>query len=196
MVVFTGAVVVVVLLLLLQPFYGSLDFVQDNPGEPVPLETFTHSHLSWSSIIHPLSASICYDHWHPPCSIYLLVRLFAQSLSKFSLAYLLAWNSLLHTLYISSRVATHSGLSGMSRICAMVSRVPARPARDAKCPGFLPSSLSPPAHTHSTHATQCCLGGRQLVLMPDVFTTRCTTVQSAVLLSLVVCPSVCDVGGS
>jgi len=25
-----------------QPFYGSLDFVRDNPGEPVPEETFTH----------------------------------------------------------------------------------------------------------------------------------------------------------
>jgi len=27
-----------------QPFYSSLDPVQDNPGEPVPEETFTHSH--------------------------------------------------------------------------------------------------------------------------------------------------------
>jgi len=34
-----------------QLFYGSMDFVQDNPGEPVPEETFTHSHLSWSSIV-------------------------------------------------------------------------------------------------------------------------------------------------
>ena len=34
-----------------QPFYSCLDFVQDNPGEPVPEETFTHSHLSWSSVI-------------------------------------------------------------------------------------------------------------------------------------------------
>ena len=25
-----------------QPFYGSLDFVQDNPGEPVPEGTFCH----------------------------------------------------------------------------------------------------------------------------------------------------------
>jgi len=25
-----------------QPFYGSMDFVQDNPGELVPEETFTH----------------------------------------------------------------------------------------------------------------------------------------------------------
>jgi len=38
-------------IIILQPFYGSLDFVRDNPGEPVPAEeTFTHSHLLWSSI--------------------------------------------------------------------------------------------------------------------------------------------------
>jgi len=34
-----------------QPFYGSTDFVQDNMGEPVPEETVTYSHLSWSSVI-------------------------------------------------------------------------------------------------------------------------------------------------
>jgi len=34
-----------------QPFYGSMDFVRDNPGEPVPEETFTHSHQLQSSII-------------------------------------------------------------------------------------------------------------------------------------------------
>jgi len=28
-----------------------LPFVQDYPGEPVPAETFTHSNLSWSSIV-------------------------------------------------------------------------------------------------------------------------------------------------
>jgi len=38
-------------LLLLQPFYGTLNFVQDSLGEPVSEETFTHSHRSWSSII-------------------------------------------------------------------------------------------------------------------------------------------------
>ena len=42
------------LLLLLQLFYDSLDFIRDYFGEPVPEETFTHSHLSWSSIIHYL----------------------------------------------------------------------------------------------------------------------------------------------
>ena len=36
---------------ILQPLCGSLDFVRNNLGEPVPEETFTHSHLSWSSII-------------------------------------------------------------------------------------------------------------------------------------------------
>jgi len=25
-----------------QPFYGSVEFVRENPGEPVPEETFTH----------------------------------------------------------------------------------------------------------------------------------------------------------
>jgi len=40
-----------------QPFYGSVKFVWDNPGEPVLEETFTHSHSSWSSII-----PICFLH--------------------------------------------------------------------------------------------------------------------------------------
>jgi len=40
-----------------QPFYGSLDFVQDNPDEPVPEETFTtHSYRGHQS---PL---ICFLH--------------------------------------------------------------------------------------------------------------------------------------
>ena len=43
-------------------------------------------------IDHPSSASsIYYNPWHPPCSIYVPDTLFAQSLSKFSLVYLLAW---------------------------------------------------------------------------------------------------------
>jgi len=83
-----------------QPFYGSLDFVRDNLGEPVPEETFTHSHPSWSSNI-----PICFPH---------LLRCMASSLfnpctlqsfstiSKFSVVYLLAWHPPLHTPYISS----------------------------------------------------------------------------------------------
>jgi len=34
-----------------QPFYGCLDFVQDNPGEPVPEET-----------IHPLTPIVVINH--------------------------------------------------------------------------------------------------------------------------------------
>jgi len=37
-----------------QPFYGSVDFVQDNPGELVPEETFNHSHTS----CHQISLSV------------------------------------------------------------------------------------------------------------------------------------------
>ena len=33
------------------PFYSSMDFVRHNLGELVPEETFTHWHLSWSSIV-------------------------------------------------------------------------------------------------------------------------------------------------
>ena len=93
------------LLLLLQPFYGSLNFVWDNPGELVSEETFTHSPLLWSSMIddHPsYASSIYYNPWHPPCSIYVSDSLFAQSLSKFSLVYLLAWLPPLHTPQTSS----------------------------------------------------------------------------------------------
>jgi len=34
-----------------QPFYGSLDFVWDNPGEPVLEKTSTHSHLLCLSVV-------------------------------------------------------------------------------------------------------------------------------------------------
>jgi len=76
-------------------------FGWDYPVEPVPKETFTHSHLSWSSIIlHLLPLSSVIHSILPPCSIYVPERLFAQPLSKSSLAYLL--DPPLHTPYISS----------------------------------------------------------------------------------------------
>jgi len=40
--------------------------------------------------------SIYYEPWHPPYSIHVLCSLFPQSLSKFSLVYLLAWYPPLH----------------------------------------------------------------------------------------------------
>ena len=82
------------------PFYGSLYFVRDHSGEPVP-EKNIHLLTPFVIISHPLSASfIYYDPWHPPCSIYMPVSLFPQSLSKFSLVYLLAWYSPLHTPFM------------------------------------------------------------------------------------------------
>jgi len=54
-----------------QLFYGDLDFIRDNLGEPVPKETITHLHLSWSSIIP--SSSICYNPWHLPVQFTSLV---------------------------------------------------------------------------------------------------------------------------
>jgi len=83
-----------------QPFYGSLDFVRDNSDELVPEETFTHSHLMWSSVIPyllPPSVTI-----HGILSVYLPDSVFPQSLFKFSLVYLLAWHPQLHTPYVSS----------------------------------------------------------------------------------------------
>jgi len=59
----------------IQPFYSSLDFVQNNPGEPVPEETFTHSHPSWSSNI-PICFLHLQDPWHPLYSIRALYSLF------------------------------------------------------------------------------------------------------------------------
>jgi len=85
-----------------QPFYGSMDFVWDTLVEPVSEETFTHSHLSWSSITPYLL--------HPSNTIHgiLLVQstcltIFFHNLSpSFFLVYLLAWHPPLHTVYISS----------------------------------------------------------------------------------------------
>jgi len=82
-----------------QPFYGSLDFVQDNPGEPVPEETFTKSHLSWSSVVSyllPPSITI-----HGILSVQLkCLSVFFHNLSKFSLVYLLVvWDFLLSAVY-------------------------------------------------------------------------------------------------
>ena len=72
-----------------QPFYGSVEIVRDNPGEPVPEETFTHyTHRGHQSSLSAFS--IYYDTWHPLYSIHVLYSLFPQSLSKFSLVYLLA----------------------------------------------------------------------------------------------------------
>ena len=84
-----------------QPFYSSLDFVQYHTGEPVPEETFTHSHSSWSSIM-----PICFLHLLRSMASSLFnthaLQSFPQSLAEFSLVYLWAWHSTFHTSYTSS----------------------------------------------------------------------------------------------
>jgi len=108
-----------------QLFYGSMDFVRDNPGEPAPEETFTHSHLSWFK-----SSLICFIHLlrsMASCSIHAPDSLFPQSLSKFSLVYHLAWHPPLHTPYISSPnhclFATHARAHTITTCFAVVLRL-------------------------------------------------------------------------
>jgi len=85
-----------------QLFYGSLDPVWDNPGKPVPEETFTCSHLSWSSVIPYLLLPSITIHGILPVQFTCFAVFFPQSLSKLSLVYMLAWHTQLHTPYIFS----------------------------------------------------------------------------------------------
>jgi len=71
----------------IQLFNGSLDFVWDNLGELVPEETYTHSHLSRSSItpyLFPTSVTI-HGTLSVQCACLTVTVFFLQSLSKFSL---------------------------------------------------------------------------------------------------------------
>ena len=64
-------------------------FCPGNPDELVPEETFTHSHLSWSSIIPYLLP--------PSITIHGILSVQFTCLT----VYLLAWHPILHTPYIS-----------------------------------------------------------------------------------------------
>jgi len=66
-----------------QPFYGSLDSVRDNPGEPAPEETFTHSHLSWSTVILYLLPSCITIHGILPVQFTCLTVFFHNLSSSF-----------------------------------------------------------------------------------------------------------------
>ena len=76
-------------------------FVRDYPGEPVPEETFTHSLLSWSSIIPYLLHPSIMIHSILPFQ-FTCLAVFFHSLSKFLLVCLLACHPPFHTPYISS----------------------------------------------------------------------------------------------
>jgi len=77
-----------------QLFYSSMDFVRDNPGEPVPEETFTHSHLLWSSIIPYLL--------HPSTTIHGILLVQSMCLTVFfhnlspSFLWSTSWPGILH----------------------------------------------------------------------------------------------------
>jgi len=76
------------------------------PGQPGSAGARRNIHPLTSIMVirHPLSASsIFYNPWHPHCSIYVPDSLFTQSLSKFSLVYLLSWHPhcILHTFLYS-----------------------------------------------------------------------------------------------
>jgi len=75
------------------------------PGQPGWASTKRNIHRFTPVMVinHPLSASyICYDPWHPPCSIYVPYSLFPQSLSRFSLVYFFSWHLPLLTQSLSS----------------------------------------------------------------------------------------------
>ena len=51
-----------------QPFYGSVEFVRENPGEPVPEETFTHySHRSHQSSLLQLHQFTTFTYYECDC---------------------------------------------------------------------------------------------------------------------------------
>jgi len=81
--------------------FTTLNFLQYNPGQPVPAETFTHSHPSWSLVIPYLLPPSIMIHGIFPVQ-FTCLTLFFHNLSKFSLVYLLAWHPQFHTPYISS----------------------------------------------------------------------------------------------
>jgi len=77
-----------------QPFYGSLDSVRDNPGELLLEQAFTHSHLSWSSIVpYLLHPSNTIHGIHPVQSMHLTV--FFCNLSP-SFRWSTSWPGTLH----------------------------------------------------------------------------------------------------
>ena len=85
-----------------KPFYGSWESVWDNIGEPAQEETFTHSHLSWSSVIPYLLPPSLMIHGILPLFNLCAWQFLTQFLSKFLLVCLLAWHHPLCTPYISS----------------------------------------------------------------------------------------------
>jgi len=81
--------------------FMALDFVRDNPGEPVPEETFTHSRLLWSSIIPYLLPPSVTIHGILPVQ-FTSLTVFFHNLCPSFLWSTSAWHPPLHTPYIST----------------------------------------------------------------------------------------------
>jgi len=76
-----------------QLFYSCLDFVRDNLGEPVPEETFTHSHLSWSSIVTNLLHPSNMTHGILPVQFVCLTGFFHNLSPSFLSGWPLTWKT-------------------------------------------------------------------------------------------------------
>jgi len=100
-----------------QLFYGSVDFVRDNLGEPVPEETFTHSHLSWSSIVRYLLHPSTTIHGILPVQSTHLTVFFPQSLSKFSLHTYIHTYIYIHLFGVLLCLAPSTSYSQLCVIC-------------------------------------------------------------------------------
>jgi len=89
-----------------QPFYSSLDFIRDNLGELVPEETLTNSHVSWSPVIPYLLPPSITIHGILPTKFMCTTVFFHNLPPKFSLVYLLAWHTALHTPYFTQSLSS------------------------------------------------------------------------------------------
>jgi len=138
-------------------------FVCDYPDELVLQQTFTNSHLSWSSTILyqlPLLRSIA-----SPCSI-------AQCLFKSYLVYLLVWNPPRHTWYISlpSHIVSpyHRNLFCCST--KIMSFIPSLPLNSTW------SSFTLTPHIHLTILISSCWNARSHFCATYYFAHNCCTV--------------------
>jgi len=157
------------LLLLLQPFYSLLDFVLDNRGEPVPEETFTHSHLSWLSIIPyllPLSIMI---HGILPVQFMCLTVFFHNLCPSF--LWSLSWPGTVHFILHTFWWSILEGLKVIPLLQALSSTI------FRICGTRVPFSvLAPENHagmSHTLDTKNCFLG----VLIINSLTRICCTQQ-------------------
>ena len=111
-----------------QPFYGSLDFVRDNPGEPVPEETFTHPHLSLSSVVAYLLYPSIMIHGILPVQFTCLTVFFHNLCPSF--LWSTSWPGTLHfilhsvlRLFFGSRFCRQEGYHRYNICCAIVCTV-------------------------------------------------------------------------